>query len=64
MKKEFPRGLDLAWLWQRPAATAPIRPRAWEPPYATSAALEKIKRPPKKKKFPFQEIHNDNLNTK
>ena len=26
------------------AATAPIRPLAWEPPYATEAALEKAKR--------------------
>ena len=36
-------GLDLAllWLWSRLAATAPIRPLAWEPPYATGAALEK-----------------------
>ena len=24
----------LLWLWCRPAATAPIRPLAWEPPYA------------------------------
>ena len=30
----------LLWLWRRPAATAPIRPLAWEPPYATGAALE------------------------
>ena len=35
------------WLWCRPAATVPIRPPAWELPYATSAAL---KRPKKKKK--------------
>ena len=30
------RGSDpeLLWLWRRPAATAPIRPLAWEPPYA------------------------------
>ena len=36
------RGLDLAllWLWRRPVATAPIRPLAWEPPYAPGAALE------------------------
>ena len=32
------------WLWRRPVATAPIRPLAWEPPYATGAALEKAKR--------------------
>ena len=36
------RGLDLAllWLWRRPAATAPIRPLAWEPPYAIGSALK------------------------
>ena len=31
-------------------ATAPIRPLAWEPPYAAEAALEKAKRQKKKKK--------------
>ena len=38
-------GSDLAflWLWYRPAAIAPIRPLAWEPPYAVGAALEKAK---------------------
>ena len=34
---------ELPWLWHRPAATAPIRPLAWEPPYATGAALKKKK---------------------
>jgi len=29
--------------WCRPAATALIRPLAWEPPYATGAALRKKK---------------------
>ena len=38
------RGLDPMLLWRRPAATAPIRPLAWEPPYTTGAALEKAKR--------------------
>ena len=40
------RGSDLAllWLWRRPAATAPIRPLAWDPPYATGVALEKGKK--------------------
>ena len=33
----------LLWLWRRPAATAPIRPLAWEPPHAAGAALEKTK---------------------
>ena len=34
-------GLDpvLLWLWCRLAATAPIRPLAWEPPYAPCVAL-------------------------
>ena len=39
----------LLWLWRRPAATALIRPLAWEPPYATGAAL-KDKKTKKKKK--------------
>ena len=45
-------GSDLAllWPWHRLAATAPSRPLAWEPPYASSAALEKTKK--KKKEFP------------
>ena len=40
----------LLWLWLRLAATAPIRPLAWEPPYGTGVALEKAKRQKKKKK--------------
>ena len=38
------RGSDLALLWLRcrPAATAPIQPLAWEPPYAKGAALRKV----------------------
>ena len=45
------RGSDheLLWLWCRPAATTPIRPLAWESPYAVGAALEKTKRQKKKK---------------
>ena len=38
----------LLWLWCRPEATAPIRPLAWEPPYAAGAALKKQKQ---KQKF-------------
>ena len=34
----------LLWLWHRPVATATIRPLAWEPPHAVSAALEKTKK--------------------
>ena len=33
----------LLWLWRRPAATVPVRPLAWEPPYALGTALEKTK---------------------
>ena len=39
-------GLDsvLLWLWRRLAATAPIRPLAWESPYAAGAAQEMANR--------------------
>ena len=45
------RGSDptLLWLWYRLAATALIQPLAWEPPYASCAALKLTKRPQKKK---------------
>ena len=43
-------GPKLLWLWHRPAATAPIRPLAWELPYAARAALEKAKRQKTKNK--------------
>ena len=43
----------LLWLWHRPEAKAPIRPLAWEPPYAEGAALEKAKRKKKKNLMPF-----------
>ena len=33
---------ELLWLWHRPAATAPIRPLAWEPPYVAGAALKRL----------------------
>ena len=33
----------LLWLWHRLAATALIRPLAWEPPYAVGAALKRQK---------------------
>ena len=38
-------GLDLAllWLWRRLAAPAPIRPLAWELPYAMGVAPKKKK---------------------
>ena len=42
----------LLWLWRRPAATAPIRPLAWEPPCAAVAAPKRQK---KKKKALWNE---------
>ena len=46
------RGSDPVWLWlwRRPAATAPIGPLVWEPPYAMGEAL-KHKKTKKKNKF-------------
>ena len=51
----------LLWLWCRPAAVAPIRPLAWELPYAMGAALKskktkKKKKKKKEKKFYFQSL--------
>ena len=40
----------LLWLWCRPAAVAPIRPLAWEAPYAVSVALKDKKTKTKKTK--------------
>ena len=40
----------LLWLWRRLAATAPIRPLAWEPPYAAGVALENMQKDRKKRK--------------
>ena len=47
------RGSDpeLLWLWRRLMATAPIRPLAWEPPYAAGAAQEIAKRQKNKNKI-------------
>ena len=44
------RGSDPVWLWYRPAAVAPSRPLAWEPPYAAGAALKMQKKKKKAKK--------------
>ena len=45
-------GSNLA-LWHRQVTTAPIQPLAWEPSYATGAALKR----PKKKEFRFPTSH-------
>ena len=39
----------MLWLCPRPAATALIRPLAWEPPYAAGVAQEMAKRQKKKR---------------
>ena len=46
----------LWWLWRGPEATAPIRPLAWEPPYAAGAAQEMAKKRQPKKKNYFKEM--------
>ena len=33
----------LLWLWLRLVAAAPIRPLAWEHPYAAGVALKRLK---------------------
>ena len=49
--------LVFLWLWCRLAAVAPIRPLAWELPYAAGAAL-KSKKKEKKKEKEMNEIAN------
>ena len=55
-------GSDLAllWLWRRPAATAPIRPLAWEPPYAPYGSGPRNGKKTKKKK-PNKQTKNNEL---
>ena len=47
----------LLWLWRRPAATAPVGPLAWEPPYAMGAALKR----PKKKIIKISKLQTTNV---
>ena len=68
-------GSRIAVLWPRPKATAPIRPLAWEPPYAAGAAQEMAKRQKQKTKnktpasswilvgFVTTELQQNSLNT-
>ena len=48
----------LLWLWRRPPATVPIRPLAWEPPYATGVGLKRQEK--NLKKF-YHMQHGSNL---
>ena len=52
------KDLVLLWLWCRPAAAVPIRPLAWEPPWAMGAALKSQK---KKKKSLAGAWRSENL---
>ena len=56
------RGSDVAllWLWRRLAATAPIRPLAWEAPYAMGAAQERAKKK-KEASMCLAEYHPSNV---
>ena len=58
-------GMDpaLLWLWCRLEATAPIRPLAWEPPYAAGVAQEMEKRQKKKKKKSKEKINLKNIHS-
>ena len=44
--------LDPVLLWCRPAAAAPIRTPAWEPPHATGTGLKIKKQKQKQKNLP------------
>ena len=45
----------LLWLCYRPSAVAPVKPLAWELPYAVGMALKSKKRK-KKKEAPWKKI--------
>jgi len=47
--EKYKKQQQLLWLWRRLAATALIRPLAWEPPYAAGAAQEIAEKKKKKK---------------
>ena len=47
---QWVKDLALSWLWCRPAAIAPIRPLAWEPPYATGEALKNTQKKKEREK--------------
>ena len=51
---QWVENLALLWLWCRRAAIAPIRPLAWEPPYAAGVTLKKTK---KKENISFNLTH-------
>ena len=42
LRRSLDLGLLWLWLWLWLAATAPIRPLAWEPPHAMRVALKRL----------------------
>ena len=52
--------LALLWLWL--AATALIRPLAWEPPYAAGEALKKKRKKKKRRRRRQKSIFKENYN--
>ena len=52
---------ELLWLWGKPAATALIRPLAWEPPCAEGAAIKKKKKNKKQKKKKRKEKEKERI---
>ena len=57
----------LLWLWRRLVAPAPIRPLAWEPPYAVGVTLKKQnkkKTKNKKKEIGVSQVKQVELNFK
>ena len=49
-RSQMKLGPALLWLWRRLAATAPIGPLAWEPPYVVGVALKRQKETRKKER--------------
>ena len=53
----------LLCLWSRLAAVAPVRPLAWESPYAMGEALKRQKTPPPKKREREDRCRKKNTST-
>ena len=53
MGRRHSSDLAVLWLWCGPAAAAPIRPLAWELPYAKGEALKSSKTKQNKAEGPF-----------
>ena len=53
----------LLWLWCRPAATAPIRPLAWEPPSRTDKLTVELRNNETDSLSSTSRVWNDVLST-